>query len=65
VVSGEPRGLASAIAQLLADPAARQEMGRRGAEAARSRLSWPGIAADVERLYREILRQKAELAAAA
>jgi hypothetical protein len=40
-------------------------MGRRGAEAARTQLSWPGIAADAERLYREMLRQKAELAAAA
>jgi glycosyltransferase involved in cell wall biosynthesis len=65
VVSGEPRELAATIARLLADPAARLEMGRRGAEAARSRLSWPGIAADAERLYREMLRQKAELAAAA
>jgi glycosyltransferase involved in cell wall biosynthesis len=65
VVSGAPEELAAAIGQLLADPAARREMGRRGAEAARDRLSWPGIATEAERLYREVLRQKAELAAAA
>jgi glycosyltransferase involved in cell wall biosynthesis len=65
VVSGEPRELAAVINQLLADPAARREMGRRGAEAARTTLSWQGIAADAERLYREMLLQKAELAAAA
>ncbi len=64
-VSGEPEHLATAITQLLADPAARADMSRRGAEAARDELSWPGIAVQAERLYREALRQKAELAAAA
>jgi glycosyltransferase involved in cell wall biosynthesis len=65
VVSGEPHELAASINQLLADPLARQEMGRRGAAVARDTLSWQGIASDAERLYREILLQKAELAAAA
>lgn len=65
VVSGVPKELAAAMAALLADSAARSAMGRRGAETARSRLSWSGIAADAELLYGEMLRQKAELAAAA
>jgi glycosyltransferase involved in cell wall biosynthesis len=65
VVSGEPRALAASINELLADPVARLEMGRRGAEVARATLSWQGIAADAEHLYREMLLQKAELAAVA
>jgi glycosyltransferase involved in cell wall biosynthesis len=65
VVSGAPEALAAEVRELLANPAARQEMGRRGAEAARAELSWPGIAARVERLYRDMLRQKPALATAA
>ena len=65
VVSGAPEALAAEVRELLADPAARQEMGRRGAEAARAELSWPGVAAQVERLYRDMLRQKPTLATAA
>jgi len=65
VASGEPREFAAAIARLLADPPLRHEMGRRGIEAARARLSWSGVAAEAERLYRDLLQQKAELAAAA
>lgn len=65
VVSGVPEELAAQIAGLLADPVARREMGRKAAAAARAELSWPGIAAQAERLYRDVLRQKATLAAAA
>jgi glycosyltransferase involved in cell wall biosynthesis len=65
VVAGEPEELAAEIAGLLADPAARQEMGRRAVEAAHARLSWPGIAAQAEQLYREVLRPGANVAAAA
>jgi glycosyltransferase involved in cell wall biosynthesis len=65
VTSGEPRELAAAIVRLLGDSALRREMGRRGVDAARTRLSWTGVAAEVESLYRDVLRQKAELAAAA
>jgi len=65
VISGDPEALAAEIRTLLADPTARREMGRRGAEAARAELSWPGVACRVEQLYRDMLRQKAILARAA
>jgi glycosyltransferase involved in cell wall biosynthesis len=64
VVSGAPDTLAAAIGNLLADPCKRREMGLRGIEAARASLSWAGVAAEAERLYRDVLRQKAGLAAA-
>jgi glycosyltransferase involved in cell wall biosynthesis len=63
IASGEPRELAGAICRLLADTHSRSQMGRRGVEAARARLSWSGVAAEAERLYREILREEAGLAA--
>jgi glycosyltransferase involved in cell wall biosynthesis len=65
VVSGTPETLAAEIRELLADPVARREMSRRGAEAARTELSWPGVAAQAERLYREILLPPPERAVAA
>ena len=49
VVSGKPEELAAGIVALLADPTARQQMGRKALEAARTHLSWPGIAAQAER----------------
>lgn len=54
VVSGKPEELAAGIVALLADPTARQQMGRKAIEAAQTHLSWPGIAAQTERLYRAI-----------
>jgi glycosyltransferase involved in cell wall biosynthesis len=65
VVSGVPQELAAEIGRLLADPPARREMGRRGAEAARAKLSWPGVAAQAEQLYYDVMRQTRKLAAAA
>lgn len=55
VVSGVPQELADQINGLLADPATRGEMGRKAVQAAHTELSWPGIAARAERLYREVL----------
>jgi glycosyltransferase involved in cell wall biosynthesis len=54
VVSGEPEELAAEIVGLLADPATREQMGRKAFETARAQLSWPGIAARAECLYRAI-----------
>jgi glycosyltransferase involved in cell wall biosynthesis len=55
VTDGEPPLLAAAVRDLLADDARRSEMGRRGRETARSRLSWSGVAAQMESLYLRIL----------
>ena len=65
VVSGDPQVLAAQIRELLADPAALAEMGRCGAEVARTDLSWPGIAARAERLYLDLMEPRATLASAA
>jgi glycosyltransferase involved in cell wall biosynthesis len=51
VTDGAPQPLAAAIRRLLADDAQRIEMGRRGRATVRSRLSWSGVAAQVESLY--------------
>jgi glycosyltransferase involved in cell wall biosynthesis len=56
VVSNEPDQLADALRGLLADPGLRCHMGQRGREYARRMLSWDGIAARTETLYREVLR---------
>jgi glycosyltransferase involved in cell wall biosynthesis len=55
VVDGEPEKLAAGIRKLLADPQRRLEMGRRGAEAARTQLSWNGVVASTEALYGRVL----------
>lgn len=62
VTDGAPAKLAETIRRLLVDPR-RQEIGRRGAEAARSQLSWSGVVETTEALYREMLRQDANGAA--
>ena len=55
----EPPELAAAVARLLADPARRAELGRRGREAVRARLSWPAIAEQMERLYGRVVQGSA------
>jgi len=45
VVPRDPAAIAAAIEELLADPQAAAEMGRRGREHVLSRLTWPPIAA--------------------
>jgi glycosyltransferase involved in cell wall biosynthesis len=54
VTPGDIAGLAAALAALLTDPAARRDMGRRGAAAAQQ-YAWPAIAARMEKLYRSVL----------
>lgn len=60
VTDGAPGKLAVTIRELLLDPERRLEMGRRGAEAARTRLSWSGVVDSTETLYREMLDQNAD-----
>ncbi len=65
VSGGAPEVLGTVIGRLLNDPVRRREMGRRGAEAARAKLSWSGVAADAEQLYRDVLQQRTQPFAAA
>jgi glycosyltransferase involved in cell wall biosynthesis len=58
VVDPTPERLAEAIRGLLGDEGRRAEMGRRGRETARTRLSWRGVAKDTEALYLRILEQR-------
>jgi len=51
VSDGDPESLASAIATLLADPARRESMGRRGREAAEQRYAWSRVAEELEAAY--------------
>src|SRR6185312_306874 len=60
VTDGAPGKLAVTIRELLLDPERRLEMGHRGAEAARTRLSWSGVVDSTETLYREMLDQNAD-----
>jgi glycosyltransferase involved in cell wall biosynthesis len=56
VCDGAPETLSKTIAELLRDPERRREMGRRGKEGAQAKLSWSGVAAETEDLYRYMLR---------
>ncbi len=57
VTSCEPPRLAATVGALLADPARRRDLGRRGREAAQARLSWTGVAKRMEDLYGRIVRK--------
>jgi len=54
VTACDPRDLASAINTLLADTARRGELARRARIVARERLSWAGVAAEMEQFYRAV-----------
>ncbi len=56
VTGGSPDELAAAMRELLGDPQRRREMGICGVRATRARLSWNAVAAQVEDLYREVLK---------
>ena len=47
--------LGQSLARLLADPARLDEMGRRGAEAARERFGWPAVAREMEEVYHHVM----------
>lgn len=51
VPARDPAALASALSQLLADPAKRAALGAAGAERARRRYSWRRVAAQTEAVY--------------
>ena len=55
VTSGEPRVLAQAIAELHQDEIRRKRLGASGRKAAIERLSWEGVAAQMEAEYYRIL----------
>jgi glycosyltransferase involved in cell wall biosynthesis len=55
VAPGDPPRLAAALRGLLADRAARREMGARGSAAAAARFGWGAIAARMEEVYAEVL----------
>jgi glycosyltransferase involved in cell wall biosynthesis len=59
IVTGcDPSVLAAAIRHLLSDDAARRELGRRGQQTVRARLSWDSVAARTEELYRRVIHQQ-------
>ncbi len=50
----DPRSLAAGIAELLDDPAKREEWGRHGRALTEERYAWTSIAGQIEGVYREI-----------
>lgn len=56
----EPRELADAAQELLADPALRRSYGSAGRKRVASRYSWNRIAADTQRIYHRVRAQLAE-----
>ncbi|MCC6212788.1 MAG: glycosyltransferase [Burkholderiales bacterium] len=58
VCSGEPEPLAAAIRGLLADPARLARMGENGRRFARARMMWPAVAAQMERAYQGVIRDR-------
>ena len=52
---GDVEALSAALADLAADPARRQEMGRRGRERAEADFAWERIIERVLALYRSLL----------
>jgi glycosyltransferase involved in cell wall biosynthesis len=65
VCSGAPQQLATAIRELLLDPARRREMGSKGVQAAGVTLSWSAVAQQTEELYRRVIRMRPKLTAPA
>jgi len=56
ISSGEPKQLAAAVRELLADPGARRRHGEAGRRFARAQLSWEGIARRTCEMYRDALQ---------
>ncbi len=54
VVAGDAVSLGSAIAQLIANPALRHEMGARGKVAAATRFSWDVVGGQMEAMYQSL-----------
>jgi glycosyltransferase involved in cell wall biosynthesis len=58
VVPGDPALWSAALGRLLADPAGRREMGRRGAETAARQFGWAAVAARMEEVYDRVLTRR-------
>lgn len=58
VAGDAPEAFAKAINTILADPGLAEKMGKAGLEYAETHLSWAGIAADMEALYLDCVRQE-------
>jgi glycosyltransferase involved in cell wall biosynthesis len=56
VINCEPRQLAGSVREMLSHDLLRAEMGARGREAVRARLSWDGVAEQAETLYCRVAR---------
>lgn len=63
VVEPNPVGIAAALDQLLADPAAADAMGERGRRLVGARFAWPTVAARMADAYRAAVARKAPEAA--
>jgi glycosyltransferase involved in cell wall biosynthesis len=50
-----PRTLSSALGQLLGDPALRQRLAANAFDEVREKYDWSHIAAEFDKLYREVL----------
>lgn len=59
VADGDARPLAAAINSVHADRAARQAMGARASAVARSRLSWDGVARELDQHYARLVARSA------
>ncbi|WP_344072242.1 glycosyltransferase family 4 protein [Streptomyces crystallinus] len=55
IVAPAARPVADAVSRLLADPAERARMGREGRQRARRELTWDAVAAQVHRVYTELV----------
>ena len=54
----DPAAIAGALAELLANPELRSELGRAGQRRASSRYSWDRVAAETEKAYRHALSDR-------
>jgi glycosyltransferase involved in cell wall biosynthesis len=55
VPAQDPAAIAEALAELLADPGLRAELGRAGQKRALARYSWDRVAAETEKAYQHTL----------
>jgi len=58
VAAGTPREFSRVVNDLLSNAPRLREMGRRGHQAARDRLSWDAVASQAENLYRQIIHSR-------
>jgi D-inositol-3-phosphate glycosyltransferase len=54
----DPEALGTALAELIADPARRAELGRAGRRRAQRRYGWSGIAAATQAVYQQVVERR-------